>query len=194
MVVPPKKQTKIKPKKSTTPQLPPIPSPSSSNNGNWPSIPQKKIKKRKKAKKKKNISRIDKFNDRRQTLALLDLAKHTVLSNSFRDAKMPGGPQVRYPFFLKKNHHFQKIRKSHLFFFFIFIACLWRSQKTTWKRWMGSQNYWHWKSCHCFQKSSRGEIDFWFLKEKGYNFESLHLQIHLILEKFVYIFSKLFVY
>ena len=117
MVVPPKKQTKIKPKKSTTPQLPPIPSPSSSNNGNWPSIPQKKIKKRKKAKKKKNISRIDKFNDRRQTLALLDLAKHTVLSNSFRDAKMPGGPQVRYPFFLKKNHHFQKIRNSHLVFF-----------------------------------------------------------------------------
>ena len=121
MVVPPKKQTKIKPKKSTTPQLPPIPSPSSSNNGNWPSIPPKKIKKRKKAKKKKNISRIDKFNDRRQTLALLDLAKHTVLSNSFRDAKMPGGPQVRYLFF-KKNHHFQKIRKiSLIFFFFSFL-------------------------------------------------------------------------
>ena len=108
MVVPPKKQTKIKPKKSTTPQLPPIPSPSSSNNGNWPSIPPKKIKKRKKAKKKKNISRIDKFNDRRQTLALLDLAKHTVLSNSFRDAKMPGGPQVSYGLFFTKY----LIRKS----------------------------------------------------------------------------------
>ena len=35
---------------------------------------------------------------------------------------------------------------------------------------MGSQNYWHWKSCHCFQKSSRGEIDFRFLKEKAYIF------------------------
>ena len=58
-------------------------------------------------------------------------------------------------------------------FFFIFIACLWRSQKTTWKRWMGSQNYWHWKSCHCFQKSSRGEIDFWFLKEKAYIFNPI---------------------
>ena len=41
-------------------------------------------------------SRIEKFNDRRQTLALLDLAKHTVLSNSFRDTKMPGGPEVSF--------------------------------------------------------------------------------------------------
>ena len=24
----------------------------------------------------------------------MDLAKHTILNNSFRDAKMPGGPQV----------------------------------------------------------------------------------------------------
>ena len=134
MVVPPKKQTKIKPKKSTTPQLPPIPSPSSSNNGNWPSIPPKKIKKRKKAKKKKNISRIDKFNDRRQTLALLDLAKHTVLSNSFRDAKMPGGPQVRYLFF-KKNHHFQKIRK--ISFFFHFYSLLMKKPKNNLKKMNG---------------------------------------------------------
>ena len=39
-------------------------------------------------------SRIDRFNDKKQTLALMDLGKHTVLNNSFRDSKMPGGPQV----------------------------------------------------------------------------------------------------
>ena len=38
--------------------------------------------------------RIDRFNDKKQSLALMDLAKHTILNNSFRDAKMPGGPQV----------------------------------------------------------------------------------------------------
>ena len=38
--------------------------------------------------------RIDRFNDKKQTLALMDLSKHTVLNNSFRDSKMPGGPQV----------------------------------------------------------------------------------------------------
>ena len=141
MVVPPKKQTKIKPKKSTTPQLPPIPSPSSSNNGNWPSIPQKKIKKRKKAKKKKNISRIDKFNDRRQTLALLDLAKHTVLSNSFRDAKMPGGPQVRCLYLLKIWFEFfkksEKLGKSHLFFVFYFHSLLMKKRKNNLKKMNG---------------------------------------------------------
>ena len=42
------------------------------------------------------FSRIDRFNDKKQTLALMDLSKHTVLNNSFRDAKMVGGPQATY--------------------------------------------------------------------------------------------------
>jgi len=41
-------------------------------------------------------AKIDRFNDKKQTLALMDLGKHTVLNNSFRDSKMPGGPQPVY--------------------------------------------------------------------------------------------------
>lgn len=51
------------------------------------------------------ISRIEKFNDKKMSLVLLDLVKHTVLNNSFRNAKMPGGPQVGYlvPDYRDKN-------------------------------------------------------------------------------------------
>ena len=171
MVVPPKKQTKIKPKKkSTTPQLPPIPTPSSSNNGNWPSIPPKKIKKRKKAKKKKNISRIDKFNDRRQTLALLDLAKHTVLSNSFRDAKMPGGPQVRYLFFLKKII----ISKNLTCFFFSFLQPAYEEAKKQLEK-----DEWEAKitGIEKVVTVSRKAPEVRLIPErKGHNFEWLHFQ------------------